>query len=281
MQALTGAFRDLPEGLAPGVALAALQPTQPQHAHERRRMLGLLSVLLLTGSTAWLVRDLPPVQRLTADYATGVGERRRIRLADGGTLQLNTDTIVNLRFTATERRVIIERGEIFLITGADREASAHRPCRVQTRHGQLHALGTRFLVRQERDYTLLAVQEGAVALHPHGRANASATAQAGERYRLSTTAATLDSSARFDPGGWLDGVIAARDMRLADFLIELSRYHHDKLSCDPAVADLRLSGIFQTDDIAHSLRFLTQILPLQLRTETPRWRTRTHLLFSA
>ncbi len=60
--------------------------------------------------TAWLVGRQLPLDVWRADLQTSVGEHKRLSLADGSTLQLNTDSAVNVDLGA--RRVTLVRGEM-------------------------------------------------------------------------------------------------------------------------------------------------------------------------
>ncbi|MDP1051476.1 FecR family protein, partial [Klebsiella quasipneumoniae] len=75
------------------------------------------------------------------------GEIRHVTLSDGTRLDLNSDSAVGLRFSATERRIRLIRGEILLTSGHD----PHRPLIVETAAGDVQALGTRFAVRELND----------------------------------------------------------------------------------------------------------------------------------
>ena len=55
--------------------------------------------------------------------------------------------------------------------------------------------------------------------------------------------------------------VVAKDTPLDAFLQELSRYH-GAIECDPAVARLPVSGVFQLDDTRKVLALLRQILPV-------------------
>jgi len=53
----------------------------------------------------------------------------------------------------------------------------------------------------------------------------------------------------------------------------LARYRRGVLRCDPAVADLRVSGAFPLADIDGSLRLLEKTLPVRISHVTPFWTT--------
>ncbi|MBB1598975.1 FecR domain-containing protein [Variovorax sp. UMC13] len=270
-QALRADFGALPQG-AGGASFEALQAGAQRLS--RRRLLAKLSVgAAIVGPVAWLTGELAPWQRLTADYSTAKGERRRFTLADGSVLALNTDSAVQLRFDGTQRLLLLTRGEIALVSGADAGSAPKRPLRVQTRDGLLEALGTQFVVRLDAGASLLSVEEGAVAMQP-AQAAADAervVARAGTVYRLSRTEAVPADTGGLDPTGWTDGALVIRDMRLADFLAELGRYRSGHLGCDPRAAELRLSGVYRLDDTERLLAVLPSVLPVRIDYRTRFW----------
>lgn len=99
---------------------------------------------------------------LLADLRTGVGEVRRMVLADGSVMLMDTSTAVNLRFDEGERRLVLIKGRIALTSGSDSEAQRYRPLFVQTPHGQVRALGTRFQTQVREDGTQVQVLSDAV-----------------------------------------------------------------------------------------------------------------------
>ena len=72
-------------------------------------------------------------------------------------------------------------------------------------------------------------------------------------------------------GAWLNGMLVARDMRLADFLAELSRYSDHPLACTPAVAGLRVSGSYPLADVGAILDAVCASLQLRRNTVTRFW----------
>ena len=55
---------------------------------------------------------------------------------------------------------------------------------------------------------------------------------------------------------------SARGGFLADFIAELARYRKGFVRCDPAIADLRISGAFPISDTQRTLNMLVQTYPV-------------------
>ncbi|MBC3377153.1 FecR family protein [Pseudomonas sp. SWRI92] len=235
----------------------------------RRQALKLLSGVAVLGCAAWLGKDLG-WQPWNADFATATGERRGFQLPDGTRLELNTNSAADLDYTATQRLITLARGEIMVTCGRD----PARPLLVKSRHGEFEGLEGRFVVRQDNDCTRLSVTSGRVAIASHRDSEGEPIqVNAGQSYLITASAATLAPPLDMDAGAWADGLIVTRNMRLEDFLNEVSRYRRGYLKCAAAVADLRLSGVFRLDDIDKMLAVLPRTLPVQLRYRTRWWVT--------
>ncbi|MEM4989980.1 FecR domain-containing protein [Collimonas sp. H4R21] len=263
-QRLTDAFSDIPPEL--GMPVLDRPVACPQR---RRAALKALALLLTTAPVAWLAAKLP-WEDWSADYQTATGERSTIALADGTQLVLNTASSVDVRFDSRQRLVQLYTGEVLVTTAADKMLPA-RPFRVQTRQGMLRALGTRFDVRQEGMRSHVAVFEGAVELTPLKAPGV--VVQAGQQCSFTANRAGPVLAADDSQALWSQGVLFADKMRLADFVDELSRYRHGRLSCDPAVADQRVSGAFQLKDTDQALLLLSKVLPVRIERITQYWVT--------
>ena len=165
-----------------------------------------------------------------------------------------------------QRRIQLLAGEIFIATGKD---AAQRPFFVDTPHGSLQALGTRFTVRLHEQYASAGVLEGAVAVLA-GDGAQLLVLRPGEGAHFDGTGAHRQALAPYG-GAWLDGMLVARDMRLADFLAELSRYSDHPLGCTPAVASLRVSGSYPLADVDAILDAVSASLRLRRNTVTRFW----------
>lgn len=258
------------DGVPPQLALETLAGRARRPA-QRRKAMKTLAWLGALGAGAWFAHESAPWQRATADYASSTGERRSISLNDGTTVVLNTATAINVRFDGAQRVIELLRGEIYVTTGHDAAASARRPFYVQTEFARLQALGTRFAVRLDARDARLGVDEGAVAIAPPQ--GPGAVVRAGDVWRFDRTGAWRLDVPASDTTGWLDGVIVAHGMPLERFLAELSRYRTGILRCDPAIAQLRVSGAFQTADTDRTLAFLADHLHLTITSRTRYWIT--------
>ncbi|WDY60263.1 FecR domain-containing protein [Pseudomonas sp. PSKL.D1] len=262
-EAILGDFRQLPTP----VAGETLRRLSQQGAVNRRQAMQRLGLLLMAAPAAWLAWRETPWQQWAADARTAVGEQRPLTLADGSRLLLNTDTAIDIAFSAGERRIDLLNGEILLTSASD-----PRPLRVRTLHGTAQALGTRFSVRIAGPVTRVAVLEGTVDARPlHGMGNL--VLQAGQQAAF--TADLVQPATVLDSGdlAWEHGMLMARNMRLADLLLELGRYRSGVLRCHPAVRELKVSGAFPLADTDASLRLLSDTLPVSVQGLTRYWVT--------
>jgi transmembrane sensor len=269
IEAMQQAISALPPQVA-GQVLAA-RAAGASGRKGRRQALKLMLGAAMVGAGAYAGRDTPWAQQAMADYATGTGQRRQVVLEDGTELLLNTGTALNVRYAAGQRLVELRRGEVMITTGRDEASPQRRPFLASTSDGAMLAKGTRFLVRKDEDRTRLTVLEHAVELD--NAAGAPVLAQAGDSYFMSRQAIWRADAAEFDPSAWTEGLIAAREMRMDRFLAELSRYRPGLLRCDPAVAGLPVSGIFQLADTDRTLEVLLATQPVAAHYRTRWWVT--------
>ena len=246
------------EILPPTLAMASLdRPASPS----RRACLATLLALLPAGWASWQLYRASPLQ---ADYHTAVGEQRSLQLADGSRLTLNTDSRLNVRFSATERLLELTSGEIMIDTAPD-PTPGGRPFRVATRDGRLEALGTRFSVRQNADFSQVAVLEGAVRIEPHA-GTATQIAHAGEQAHFAADQVAPVQPLDMASVAWLQGMLLADKLRLDALAAELARYRRGIVQCSEAVAGLRVSGAFPVGSEAateRSLGMLVSTYPLR------------------
>lgn len=264
-QSVFQTFEQLPTEIGKG-AVRSLT-----HGYDRRRSLRALAMMLTAVPVGLLSWRHVPWRQWTADASTTIGERRAMVLPDGSQLVLNSDSAVNIAFTDTVRRIRLVAGEILVTTHVD-PAPAARPFLVDTSVGVVRALGTRFSVRRlEADVFHVAVYEHAVEVRP--LQGETQVLEAGRQANFS--AHGVDAVTQVEPSAalWEQGMLLAKDMRLADVLDELSRYRPGVLRCDPAVADLRVSGAISLADTDAGLAALARSLPVRIVPRTRYWVT--------
>jgi len=257
-----------------GPALSALQSVRHQR-RSRRQVLGDMAMLAggaLLGWTAW---RHPPATMLAwmADYRSGTGEIRPIELTDGTQLWLGTNSAINVDYSVGQRLITVVTGELLIETAPDSGSpgSAGRPFMVQTPHGTMRALGTRFNVRLADTATELAVFEGSVEIRQAHDVEGGIV-QAGQQTRFDGHHLLAPpSTANPARQAWARGILLAEDMPLSELVHELSRYYRGYIDLAPEVADLRVLGGYPLGDVDQTLKMLQAMLPIQVRQTLPRW----------
>ena len=252
-QSLRQRFNELPQALA----MASLDRPQPGRRAVLKRALGVAALL----PTAWLISRQLPIDTWRADLHTATGERKRLPLADGASLQLNTATAVDVDMA--QRRITLVDGELALNVAGATATTLH------TRYGQLQVSQAQVCVRQLAAGCLVSVLKGAVQVQD--LSGNSSTLQGGQQASLK--ASGLGAWAPFDvlQLGWRDGVLTAQNQALGDFLRELARYRPGVLRWEPGLETLRVTGSFRLDDTDRILDLLASTLGLEVRARTRYW----------
>jgi transmembrane sensor len=219
----------------------------------RRRMIAAaVSAVGLMGTGAWLGRGL--IQEIGGGtrYSSGVGELKKVALADGSVITMNTQTELRVRYTGERRDIRLIRGEAMFAVAHD----AKRPFAVRVGEWTAVAVGTEFVVRRlDEPTTAVTVTQGIVQLLPVDR-SVSET-----RPRLTANQkALIGADGKIEVGlvsdsqigqqlAWRTRLVVFAGEPLHQALAEMNRYSHRPIMVDdPALAERRIVGVFSTAD---------------------------------
>jgi transmembrane sensor len=195
-------------------------------------------------------------------FETRHGEQLSRRLADNSVLHLNTDTALTVRYSKTERLIMLESGQAEFEVAHD----ADRAFRVIAGSAEVVDLGTRFDVRLEPGSTVVTVVEGrvAVGLLDSSRNHSPRVVQLGANQQIRVTEATgpatpiaVDAQRTTS---WLHRQIAFDHEPLERVAAEYNRYTSKPIEiATPALKNLQISGVFATDDPEAFIAFLRSL----------------------
>ncbi|STR27478.1 fec operon regulator FecR [Janthinobacterium lividum] len=255
-----------------GAIPAALAMPALQAAQQRRRAAAkVLAMLVAAGGGIALGQaglQSAPWQAWTASMRTAPGQRRHVTLADGGRMEMNTDSALDVAYGATHRRIRLHHGEIMITTASDA-----RPFLVDTPHGVIRALGTRFGVRCDAQGSTVSVYEHAVEVRCAARPDAVRRLEAGQQRRFSASGSEDVLAMPAHQDSWLRGMLVAADWPLQQLVQELARYRRGRLACDAGVARRPVTGTYRLDDIDAVLESLCVSHGLQVTYFTRYWAT--------
>ncbi|AEG01113.1 FecR domain-containing protein [Methylomonas methanica] len=255
-------FKSLP----PKTALAALTAPDLQ----RRRAIKNLVLLGVVGLSSWQFSRGGYWREWTADYHVVQGEIQTITLADGSTVILDSGSALNVEFGMDLRRLHLISGEIYIETAKD-NAAKQRPFVVDTLDGRVRALGTRFSVSQQTDFSQVAVFADTVEIQPSNPSAPKHLLHGGQEARFASHRVESIQPIQLDRPAWSQGVIEADNIPLSEFLLQLNRYRKGYLTCAPEIADMRIIGSFPLKDTDKILASLEASLPIKITNPLPLW----------
>jgi len=228
---------------------AAARPPTPRRRWVAIAMAAGVAAIVL--GVAWgLYR-----QKQVTGVQTAIGEQAAVKLPDGSSFDLNTNSRVQVAYSRHARVVFLERGEAFFKVAHDTE----RPFWVHAGGSWVRAVGTAFNVYLRPTGTQVTVSEGIVKVVANTTSNepprtdmgaeGTASVKAGEQVNVEGPAEVVreinpDQLTRLL--AWRSSSLYFQDQPLADVVSELMRYTTLKIEIsDSRLRDLPIGGTFQ------------------------------------
>jgi transmembrane sensor len=212
--------------------------------------------------TAWWYK---PSVALNGIYTTAIGQQHTLSLADGSTVQINTDSQVQVDYEEHLRKIRLLRGEAFFTVAP----SARRPFEVFAASGVVKAVGTAFAVSLQGPDIRVTVAKGQVDVgrsdtdvvstggahardlvpaHPLASLKAGQTAIFGHALAIETHEISAPELTR--RLSWHEGYLVYSGQPLDEVVSEVNRYSAVTLEIvDPGLRTLAIGGRFKVGDL--------------------------------
>ncbi|QIH11054.1 MULTISPECIES: FecR family protein [unclassified Pseudomonas] len=259
-----------PTGTAPLLHRARQAKGAARRPPRRRRILRAASAAMLVMALAlgWL-QGPQALLYLEADYLTGKGEVRTVRLADGSQVELDSTSAIRVDFSTSQRQVDLLAGSA-IFDVAPMAGDETRPFVVRSSGGQARALGTRFVVgREGPGQAWVGVLQHSVAVSLDDPARQGAREQVlqegqSARYDSNSGVVALDGLDLQRATSWRRGVLVFDRQPLAAVIERLNHYRPGRVVlANDALAQRQVSGVFHLDMLDAALTSLTQELKMQ------------------
>ena len=239
---------------------------EPQRAARMRPILlrvaaACLALAVIGAASAFYLSHTPE-----KTFATTIGGRETLKLADGSVIHLNTDTVLRLRMDAHQRHVELLRGEAYF----EIHHNAAVPFEVIAQGHRVTERGSKCLWRAERCELEVSLVEGKARIDASEKRDSShsavlspgdvavATAGSLSVVRKSQTALATELS-------WQRGVLIFDNVTLAEAVGELGRYNRRKfVIADPAIARRTIYGAVPATDVDAFIRVARNVMGLKV-----------------
>jgi len=226
----------------------------------------VLAVCLLGGGVIRVLLIQP------AAYETGIGERRVVPLPDGSHVSMDSDSRILVDYSKTERALTLSRGRARFDVAHD----VDRPFTVAAGVETVVAVGTTFDVEKLGDTVMVTLiqgqvvvknEPGSVSARVISKPKPSVSLAAGQQLvAVENTQPAVTSADLQLAAAWEAGHLVFRDEPLDQVVARVNRYTEHPVKIDPAVAHLRISGVFNAGDVGSFVNALTAYMPVQATT---------------
>lgn len=198
-------------------------------------------------------------------YETAVGEQKHVVLADGTQAFLDTDTRIHAAYDSKMRVVALERGRCnFRVMESD-----DRPFVVDAAAQRIVAERTTFDVRRDGDEVCVVLLQGTASIGDTDVPQRRQVLSSGERLIANNAGVRKDKPNLVPLLAWQTGQAVFDNETVAGAIREMNRYSVVKIDVrDPAVARMRISGVYRVGDNAAFARSVAALLPVYLEFGT-------------
>lgn len=241
-------------------------PARPRRQRGPWRAARIATAAMLGAVTIWFGGWSVGMLPAQAGYYAAQSLPREVILADGSRVQLNSHSrLVFASFRDRRSAWLASGGEGYFEVTHDSE----HPFSVLTDNGRVRVTGTRFNVWTDQHQMLVSLLEGAVLVSPPESAQgdqAQLFPGMQASYRQGASQIDVQQATTTSAIAWLEGKLVLDDLTLSAALPLINRYlKHPVHLGDTASGNLRVGGIYRTDDLQALVESLPTVLPIELQ----------------
>lgn len=236
-------------------------PLPPATPAKRKRTAGKAAGLLLLAIAAGAVWFDPAYR--SQHIASQVSQRQALQLADGSEVLLDSDSELTISWHLRTRQVELKRGQaLFQVS-----PRVYRPFLVDAGGAVVRVVGTRFNVNRHEQDVQVTVAEGKVAVRG-AVTDRVALLEPGQQLRVQKgIPGQVTTVSADDVTAWKDSRLVFESTPLAEVIGTLQRYHRQPIMLmDASIAQLPVSGVFDSNHVDRLLALLPGILPVSVST---------------
>lgn len=245
---------------------AMRRPAFQRRAEAKRKtwpnILRAVAAAIVIGAVAGAVQWFEPGKTAEKTYATAIGERERLTLADGSQIELNTDSQVRTEIAANQRKIWLDKGEVYF----EVKHNEKKPFVVMVGEHRITDIGTKFVIRRDKNDFRVSVLEGVVRLEDsHAAPKILTQGQVAVASANRTQIVRQTKQELTDAIGWQRGVLVFDHTSLAEVAAEFNRYSTAKIViADPKTAALTIDGTFPSNNSRAFMRLAQAVLGLSV-----------------
>ena len=249
--------------------LGALRPLRPDRSNDRGKVWGswgkraaVAAAIVVVGTAAASYFSKSAEHR----YATVVGGRETLTLADGSRIEMNTNTALRVGEVGSQRTVTLEGGEAFFQIKHD---SKH-PFVVNVANRRIVDVGTKFSVLADGRHVRFALVEGLARLENIGdKGTRSSTLLApGDVAVVAGQSLSLSKRSKSELANqlaWRRGILVFDNTPLSEVAAQFNRYNQRKIViADQAAGRRTINGAFQANDLEAMTNIAREVLGFAL-----------------
>lgn len=236
---------------------------RPARGATRRWWVGAGGMAVAAGLAVAVLPGILAQQATAETYATGKGERKRVTLADGSTVDINAETRLAVTYARNERKVEMAEGEAIFDVAHD----ARRPFTVAAPHREVRVLGTQFDVRSRQGELTVTVARGKVQVRPISTTTQGRSFLLTPGQRLEVASSGREQLVVVDPQeafSWRAGRLIYRGEPLSEVVADLNRQYVEQIEIsDPELGKMPITGVIVLDDQPAVVARLSLMLPIR------------------
>jgi transmembrane sensor len=254
---------------------AALRDVQSVVASRWRAPRGLRRMMAAAAAVAFIVVGVAAhvTWRVPGTvYATNIGERRAIVLADGSQVDIDAQSEISVDFKPEFRLVHLTHGRAYFQVAKD----VGRPFIVEAGGRQVVATGTAFDVELLDRGMRVNLVEGQVLVReasasaPSTRQTTAQLSPGQQLVALARVAPVIRNTNVSNATSWRQGRLIFDDEPLPNAIAQVERYSHVRIVlAQDSLSSVRVSGVFNAGDVSAFIGALHKYFAVDTEIESP------------